>query len=35
MRRRQILWFFVIYVLSLGSFALLALIVQVVLRWTA
>jgi hypothetical protein len=34
-RQRQILWFFVIYVLSLGSFALLALITRTLLRWTA
>jgi hypothetical protein len=34
-QRRQILWFFAIYGLSLGTFALLAMLARVVLRWTS
>lgn len=31
-RQRQILWFFVIYTLSLGSFGLLVLLTRTVVR---
>jgi hypothetical protein len=33
-QRRQILWFCAIYGLSLGTFALFAMLVRIVLRWT-
>jgi hypothetical protein len=33
-RKRQVLWFFVIYGLSLSTFALLAMLTRVLLRWT-
>jgi len=33
-QRRQILWFCAIYGLSLGTFALFAILVRIVLSWT-
>jgi len=33
-RQRQILWFVLIYILSLGSFALLSLFIRTILRWS-
>jgi hypothetical protein len=33
--RRQILWFLAIYGLSLGSFALFAMLARLVLKWTS
>jgi hypothetical protein len=32
-QRRQTLWFFAIYGLSLGTFALLTMLARIVLRW--
>jgi hypothetical protein len=34
-QRRQILWFCAIYGLSLGTFALLAMLARLVLKWTS
>jgi hypothetical protein len=33
-RKRQLLWFFAIYGLSLSIFALLVMLTRVLLRWT-
>ena len=33
-RQRQILWFLAIYGLSVGAFAVLALLMRMLLRWT-
>jgi|GraSoi_2013_80cm_1033760.scaffolds.fasta_scaffold00342_7 hypothetical protein len=33
-RQRQILWFLAIYGLSVGTFAVLALLMRMLLRWT-
>ena len=33
-RKRRLLWFFAIYGLSLSTFATLAMLTRVLLRWT-
>jgi hypothetical protein len=34
-QRRELLWFCAIYGLSLGTFALFATLVRMILRWTS